>query len=64
MYSATKAKVEKIGKPLVDILPKDLSSGEREVEITKIVDKICIDLGYEPYSYQGYGKKTWYELSS
>ena len=59
MYSATKAKVEKIGKPLVENLPSDLLSGKREVEIDKIVQKICSELGYTSSSYQSYGKKCY-----
>lgn len=59
MYSSTKAKVEKIGKPMVEKLPIDLLSGQREVEIDKIVDKVCTDLGYTSSSYQYYGKKCY-----
>lgn len=59
MYSATKAKVEKIGKPLVEKLPSDLLSGEREVEIDKIVENVCSELGYTSSSYHCYGKKCY-----
>lgn len=60
MYSATKSKVERLARPLVDKLPKDLLSGKREVEIDKIISKICIELGYESSNYYACGKSYLY----
>jgi len=60
MYSATKAKVERLARPLVNNLSKDLLGGEREVEIDKIISKICKDLGYESSNYYACGKSYLY----
>lgn len=59
MYSATKTKIERLGQPLVDKLPKDLSGGHREREIDKILEKICKELGYESSNYHVFGKKCY-----
>ena len=60
MYSATKAKVERLARPLVEQIPKEIQSGAREVEINKIIVQICTDLGYTNSDYYGSGTCPFY----